>query len=403
MNCLLIIFCFFSFLCWFSSANNSIKHYELRISKQMNIETKDIFTNQTLFPRRIFPPGSHDEIASIYEIPNGSFSFEGYYSMFYDQQQQLLHNISGHAHYYGYKPDDPTLHRLHHINISQTIENHHLFVIKYTACHYWHFQVEIISQLYLLSLFYEQFHPNWTSDNLVIAIMTSDHIHPMCYEILTTYLHQLPWLSMLNYPSTDHPTQDVPLLYLKPEVLYHISPGYNVYATSKTSTDVPRLFSLNAMSLLGQKFHQLSSTTGSQPRKRYFIGREAKYTRQISNIHDIESILQKYSIDIYYPEHHGTDFITRIQNISQVELFISPCGTGFSANVPFLNPNQTVLVELFAWPPHTATGRIAAQHLHFKQHIPLICLYADPNKPGNQLINVTHFSLGIEQAIQSLV
>ncbi|RYH20037.1 glycosyltransferase family 61 protein [archaeon] len=133
-----------------------------------------------------------------------------------------------------------------------------------------------------------------------------------------------------------------------------------------------------------------------------FTGREDEYKRRLTNMKDVQGILDQFQVTVHYPNKAQMSFGDTVHMLHHTRLLIAPSGTGFSGNVPFLNPNTSVIVELFPRPIHTSTGAIVAKYRKFKYYIPLICLHKDPDVVDGILVNITHLRLGLHLARQYL-
>lgn len=117
---------------------------------------------------------------------------------------------------------------------------------------------------------------------------------------------------------------------------------------------------------------------------------------------DVQDIFDQFKVKVFYPNRAQMSFSDTVQMFSKARLLIAPSGTGFSGNIPFLNPNKSVVVELFSFPIHTSTGAVVAKYRKFKYYVPLACLYKDPDVPDGVLVNMTHLRMGLHIAKQYL-
>ncbi|RYH20038.1 hypothetical protein EON65_24795 [archaeon] len=135
--------------------------------------------------------------------------------------------------------------------------NKHVFILPYTICHYWHFQVEIIAQIYMLHKFLKNSNGDYNANNTII-FMTTPQEPKTCLPYLYEYCRQLHLLDEIS--SKDNSSREFPMYYLTPDTPLSVPPNFSIITPSKTTIrgSVPALFALDVMYELARSYEDNS-------------------------------------------------------------------------------------------------------------------------------------------------
>lgn len=170
---------------------------------------------------------------------------------------------------------------------------------------------------------------HWILDSLQRAEMSSDFNNE--YPLLVP--EELFKLSFIN-ESLDF----LGLRYkvLESDQLYKIK---NLLITSKTA-DESGNYNTEILNKLIKKFKERSKLTEVKPSKNYFIVRQKKDGRTVSNFEIIEEVLKKYNFELLRFEEYT--FLEKINLLNECKSLMGIFGSGLT-NMIFLNKDSNVI------------------------------------------------------------
>jgi hypothetical protein len=248
------------------------------------------------------------------------------------------------------------------------------------GCHYWHYHLEVLGQLFLLKL--TGAFDRYPFDDVTIAIVGE-----------CSYSKE----EVREYFGFHYDKLAATILQLVPSQMYQVE-GELVSCAHASATFLPMFLVVPIINNVVARKTKFASTRQAFP-SRVYVGRQPSQSRGMLNVGDLLPILQAHSVTVVFSE----DMTWEDQRylFSQAELIISPEGTGFSMNAIFAN-SKAILIELFRIPAHTSTGYLVSTILGARdedRYFPIACsTVVYPN--GTYLVNVTKVDLALKLALR---